>query len=72
MKYFRYHNSKKLNINIEKINILSQIFQIIQKFQIPKISLFIITNVLDVLSIKYKISEIFLIFDMEVLGKEIF
>ena len=63
---------KYLNISIEKINILSQIFQIIQKFQIPKISLFIITNVLDVLSIKYKISEIFLIFDMEVLGKEIF
>ena len=53
MKYFRYHNSKKLNINIEKINILLHIFWIIQKFQYPNIygssMLSITSNVWDIL-----------------------
>ena len=63
--------------NIQKINILSQKFSIIQKIQLPNISgqsnVSIISNVLDVSSIKcVKISEIFWIFDKEVLGKEMF
>ena len=43
---------KYLNINIEKINILSHKFHIIQKFQLPNISgnsiISVIFNVLDI------------------------
>ena len=70
-------------MNIEKIKILSHKFQVIQKFQLPKISGIciywikclrcIIVSYNTYITMKhFKISEIFWIFDMEVFGKEIF
>ena len=61
-------------MNIEKIKILSNKFQIIQKFQLPNVSgSFILPKFLDISYTKhFKISEIFWTFDVEVFGKEIF
>ena len=78
LKYIRFNYFKiiLIYVNIEKIKIVENKYQMIQKFQVPNILgnsiIYVISNVSDISYIKHlKIPEIFWMFDIEVLGIKI-